>query len=524
MRVRDVQQAHSRGEERFLSCPSCGERHERGDRFCIRCRFPLMEIVGKYRMVRRLAQGGFSDIYLAHHTGLEQQAERVIKIIKPEVFERPGMLDRFRREIQVTALLSQEYEHIVRIYDDFGAIPQLGYFYVMEYLRGRSLAHLLEEAAGKLSLELVVHLFGQLCDAMQRVHERGILHRDLKPDNLFLIEREENPSFLKVLDFGIAKPLGKDLYHSGQETRTSIGTPLYMAPEQFTSLRVDERTDIYAMGAVLYEMLSGRPPFLPDEDSASSLLGVMLSHTVQPPPPLRGVAPTREIPAPVERVVLRALEKKPERRYPSVREMKADFLAAWEGSSLSPLFSSAASFGLQPSTKVPHSERQTATKAISSRLQQPGESISSKLQEPTKMKQATGLGAPRHATIQYTSELQNIWEEARNIPGFVAAGVFNQDGLILDGDTVDPGFHLDHAAATFIMLVSEANRAGEFMQIGRCGELQLTYEGVLILLRSIGAVEQGMILGLAVQQGAPLGRIRLGMDILEKNFQARLQT
>ena len=192
--------------------------------FCLKCRFPLMRVAGKYEIRKQLAEGGFATVYLAHHVELDRDPERVIKILKPEVFKLPKMGERFRREVQVTSALSQNNDHIVRIFDDFGEIPNLGHFYVMEYLHGKPLSDLIHHKAKLPGLKLCLFLFGQLCDAMEAAHREGIVHRDLKPDNLFITRRPELPYFLKVLDFGIAKPTDLESIKTTQLTQGTLGT------------------------------------------------------------------------------------------------------------------------------------------------------------------------------------------------------------------------------------------------------------------------------------------------------------
>jgi len=153
-----------------------------------------MLIAGKYRLLRKLGEGGFGFVYLAEHIRLQKEAERVIKIIKPEVFSQsPSGQLRFEREVQMTSLLSQKCQHIVRIHDDFGEVPELGYFYVMEYLQGKPISSFIKDPNALPPISWCVHVFAQLCDAMRRAHEDGIIHQDLKPDNLMLIHYGDEP-------------------------------------------------------------------------------------------------------------------------------------------------------------------------------------------------------------------------------------------------------------------------------------------------------------------------------------------
>tara|TARA_B100000609_G_scaffold185468_1_gene169447 strand:- start:7256 stop:10009 length:2754 start_codon:yes stop_codon:yes gene_type:complete len=289
--------------------------------FCLKCRFPLMRVAGKYEIRKQLAEGGFATVYLAHHVELDRDPERVIKILKPEVFKLPKMGERFRREVQVTSALSQNNDHIVRIFDDFGEIPNLGHFYVMEYLHGKPLSDLIHHKAKLPGLKLCLFLFGQLCDAMEAAHREGIVHRDLKPDNLFITRRPELPYFLKVLDFGIAKPTDLESIKTTQLTQGTLGTPPYMSPEQCADRELDHRSDIYSMGIILYEMLVGHTPFL-SEKQPRSMLNLIQAHVHETPPSPRRLRPDRDIPEALEAIVLRALEKHPKDRFPSALTFK----------------------------------------------------------------------------------------------------------------------------------------------------------------------------------------------------------
>lgn len=296
--------------------------------FCPKCQFPLVQIAGKYQLKKVLRKGGCSIVYLARHIHLDHDNERVIKIIRPEFFTIKGMATRFRREVQVTSVLSQRNEHIVRIFDDFGQIPNIGHFYVMEYLQGAPLSSMLKDPALLPSLSFCFHLFLQLCETMQFAHEMGVVHRDLKPDNLMLVKRKRDPYFLKVLDFGIAKPMSTEELPATQVTQGSLGTPAYMAPEQCLNQPTDARTDLYAMGIILYELLTGRTPFLPPQGEHSaytSVVGVIEGQITTPPPSPHELRPDR-VTTGLEKIILQALAKKPEQRFPSVEEFRAAFL------------------------------------------------------------------------------------------------------------------------------------------------------------------------------------------------------
>lgn len=319
------------------NCPSCGKDlramlvDDAIPDFCLKCRFPLMLIANKYRLIRKFDEGGFAIIYEAEHIHLTRDPKRVIKVIKPEFLTNESLTSRFFREVQVTSALSQRNNHIVRIYDDFGEVPNLGYFYVMEFLEGQPLNDVLDNVDGLLPLDLCYRLFLQLCDAMQAAHLEQIVHRDLKPHNLFIIQQGRESHFLKVIDFGIAKPVGQQR-KATQVTQGILGTPAYMAPEQCINKDIGEATDIYAMGCILYELLTGETPFVPRdpaEQEKISVMEIMSAHLNQPPAPMHTkLKPGRTIPPALEQVVQKALAKKAADRYASVEEFEQAFLYA----------------------------------------------------------------------------------------------------------------------------------------------------------------------------------------------------
>ncbi|MCB9644838.1 MAG: serine/threonine protein kinase, partial [Myxococcales bacterium] len=294
------------------ACPQCETTlQDASTLFCPKCSFPLMLIAGKYRLERALEKGGFGTVYLAHHTGLTRDTERVIKVIEPGMFAEEESQIRFRREVELTSSLSQRNNHIVRIYDDFGREPELGYYYVMEFLRGKPLSHVM--CPGKpLHPKLVFLMMEQLCSALDAAHREHIVHRDLKPPNIFLIERDKNPCFVKILDFGIAKPITEQ---SKALTRHILGTPHYMSPEQCLNEPVDARSDLYALGMLFYHMSTGTHPY--KSLKAGSDFAVMQAQISQPPIPMCEKRPELAISEELDQVVLKAIAKEADDRFPT---------------------------------------------------------------------------------------------------------------------------------------------------------------------------------------------------------------
>lgn len=318
-------------------CPQCGADQSgycQGGQvplFCHACQLPLRLVAGKYRVMRKLSEGGCGMIYEAEHVSLTRDVRRVVKLLKPSLTRQEQAKARFVREVQVTSALSLENPHIVRIFDDFGEFEGQGFFYVMEFLEGQPLSEMLGALPGGLPLDLVEGLFGQLCDAMQSAHREGIVHRDLKPDNLLVVQRRKEPYFLKVIDFGIAKPL-RNTQEAQRLTGGVIGTPMYMAPEQCMGKAIDERADIYAMGCILFEMLTGVAPFSARTlgvQSEPGLVELFACHLSSPVPTLHDILPDgKDVPTAVNEVIRIAMAKEKEGRFASVEALSRAFLSA----------------------------------------------------------------------------------------------------------------------------------------------------------------------------------------------------
>jgi serine/threonine protein kinase len=293
-------------------CLSCQEELDALLRFCPWCRFPQMMVAGKYRLIGRLGQGGTGHLYHAIHEGLSLDRERAIKVIPSDTFVKKEMARRFFREIEITALLSKQSQHIVQVYDDFGEEEGLGFFYVMELLKGQLLRVFLQKQ-GRLSLPMSLHILRQLCEAMKVAHRHQVLHRDLKPENLFLIERDDDPYFVKVIDFGITRLLGQ----TAQTTQGMIGTPAYMAPEQFVGQMINERSDIYAIGLIFHEMLTGEIPFVSEDDH---MMAIGMRRLKEQPPSLADAYPALAIPQPISDLLFATLSPIPNERPATIQE------------------------------------------------------------------------------------------------------------------------------------------------------------------------------------------------------------
>ena len=269
-------------------------------------------ICGKYRILRSLGEGGMAQVFEGEHVRLGKAV--AIKVLRSELAADAGLVARFEREGR--ALCKLKSRHVVRVFD-VDTLPSGVPFMVMERLEGSDLDAELQRRT-QLPIREAVSYLRQACHAIAEAHGLGIVHRDLKPANLFLAV-EGDTRIVKVLDFGIVKDeADARLTH----TQMTMGTPVYMAPEQFLSTRsVDSRADVWALGATLYELLAGQPPF----SGTATSIGVAVVND-----PLPSLEPLRpDLPAGLRRVIETALEKDPERRYPTAQEL-GHALAPWD--------------------------------------------------------------------------------------------------------------------------------------------------------------------------------------------------
>lgn len=272
---------------------------------------------GRYRFESVLGEGGMGIVYRATHIALNKPL--AIKVLRPEVSKNEEIVARFRQEAQSASAIGNQ--HIIDI-SDFGLMPDGATYFVMEFLEGQSLTTAIE--GGDFGTQRIVAVAKQLCSALGAAHEVGIVHRDMKPDNVQLIPRGGTDDFVKVLDFGIAKVGGSTskLTQAGQV----FGTPHYMAPEQCAGAQVDARTDVYAVGIILYEMATGNVPF-----DADNLMGILTKHLYENPVPPHELPPPVDVAPALEAVIMKAIAKKPEQRYQSMAELSADLDAVGSG-------------------------------------------------------------------------------------------------------------------------------------------------------------------------------------------------
>ena len=266
--------------------------------------------LGQYRLKQKLGSGGMGEVFLAEHEMMKRPC--AVKTIRPEKAGDPNTLARFEREVRATAKLS--HWNSVDIFD-YGRTNDGTFYYVMEYLPGHNLGELVD-GHGALPASRIVYLMSQICDALSEAHGQELIHRDIKPANIFCAYRGGFFDVAKLLDFGLAKPMTDSKDSELTQAGSITGSPLYMSPEQsMGSDHVDVRSDIYSLGAVMYYMATGQPPFHYPQP-----IKVMVAHASEMPKPPRDL--NHDIPEALEEIILRCLEKQPEDRFQDVKSLK----------------------------------------------------------------------------------------------------------------------------------------------------------------------------------------------------------
>jgi eukaryotic-like serine/threonine-protein kinase len=310
------------GGPRTTTCPACGSRFSPEGRFCPFDGTALVQtagwhpsadellgtvVDGRYELLRVLGEGGMGTVYEARHRALGKRF--ALKALRRDLAQDPEIAARFIQEARTAAAVS--HPGLVEI-TDFGGVGSTQVYFVMELLEGTSLAALLR-GGGPLPAARGLAIVRQLAHALKAAHDASIVHRDLKPDNIYVCRGDGDADWIKVVDFGLAKVIG-----SSKITRAGVvfGTPHYMSPEQASGDVVDHRSDIYALGVVMYEMFTGQVPF-----EADSYMGVLTKHLYMTPAPPSALRPELGELGALERVILRCLQKRPEARYDDLGEL-----------------------------------------------------------------------------------------------------------------------------------------------------------------------------------------------------------
>ncbi len=259
--------------------------------------------LGQFEILEEIGRGGMATVYRARQTSINRVV--AVKILPRHLLHDPSFFERFEREVDVITHL--EHPHILPIYD-YGEADGIPYI-AMRYLAGGSMAQLIRRTMGAMPLEQLERPFVQVAQALDYAHQQGIIHRDLKPGNIMM--DESGNAYLS--DFGIARVLGSNLTGSA-----IIGTPAYMSPEQANGLPLDARSDIYALGVVLFELITGREPY-----QAETPMALLLKHINEPVPPIQTFR--EDVPDAVERVIAKATAKDPNQRFSSAGDMARSF-------------------------------------------------------------------------------------------------------------------------------------------------------------------------------------------------------
>jgi serine/threonine protein kinase len=271
-------------------------------------------IANRFVVESKIGAGGMGAVYRARQLGMDRDV--AIKVLLQEFTANPLIIKRFHMEALAVSKL--QHPNTIRIFD-FGQTEDSQLFIAMEFLRGHSLEHELRENKS-VAVNRVLHVISQVCGSLGEAHDKSIVHRDLKPDNIFLCPVGKDKDYAKVLDFGVAKLKSEDRKQGTlTEAGMVFGTPRYMSPEQCRSDSTDQRSDIYALGVIMYEMLTGRAPF-----EADNPLSILIMHVQDAVKPLDVVRPDLLIPAALQRAVYRCLEKNPDKRYASAHELGDD--------------------------------------------------------------------------------------------------------------------------------------------------------------------------------------------------------
>ena len=275
---------------------------------------------GRYKITRKLGEGGMGEVYAAEHVHIEKRF--AIKLLRPEIVSNAEAVQRFRQEARSASSIG--HRNIIAI-EDFGQLPDGRIYMCMELLNGAALNDLIQTP---IAVDRLLNILIQTGHGLAAAHAKGIVHRDMKPENIFVTIGQNNEDVPKLLDFGIAKVSGNDGQNHLTRTGTIFGTPFYMAPEQALGNPVDARTDIYAMGVIMYEVFAGSLPF-----QGESFMGILTQHITTEPEPVtqRAAKAGRQLPMGLAEIVTRCMQKNPAQRYGTMDELVNALIQIYRG-------------------------------------------------------------------------------------------------------------------------------------------------------------------------------------------------
>ncbi|MCI0490539.1 MAG: protein kinase [Blastocatellia bacterium] len=335
-------------------CQKCGQEYEDSARFCSRDGGNLEQVMdemaetviapaqesadkpkdsmigrvlaGRYRLIEKLGQGGMGAVYKGQHIKMNRLT--AIKILTHDLADNPEFVTRFEREAEMASHIDNP--HAVSIYD-FGEAEDGLVYLAMEFLDGEPLSSVISKE-GAIPLQRTVNITRQAAEALESAHKLGIIHRDFKPDNVMICQKQGREDWVEVVDFGIAKRSEVDAKHQAlTHTGFVLGTPQYMSPEQVSGEELDRRSDLYSLALVVYEMLTGALPF-----EGGNPQSQMVKRLLEPPLPLHRVRPQLTVPNAVEQVIMKALARYPKDRYSSTVEFSREFEKASHSQSYTP--------------------------------------------------------------------------------------------------------------------------------------------------------------------------------------------
>ena len=275
---------------------------------------------GRYRIIKLIGEGGMGEVYSAEHVHIDKKF--AIKLLKPEIVSNQEAVTRFRQEARSSSSIG--HRNIIGI-DDFGQLADGRIYMCMELLNGAALNDMIQQP---MSADRLLNILIQTGHGLAAAHAKGIVHRDMKPENIFVTIGPNNEDVPKILDFGIAKVAGNEGGNHLTRTGTIFGTPFYMAPEQALGNPVDARTDIYAMGVIMYECFAGSLPF-----QGESFMGILTQHITSEPEPVvqRAQKAGRQLPIGLAEIITRCMQKNPAQRFGSMDELVNALIGVYRG-------------------------------------------------------------------------------------------------------------------------------------------------------------------------------------------------